>query len=93
MPGITRAPVWGPNLSNVACCLWVGHWVLPRRPLLHRKQFFHQSVECPEWTLDLTSLEHAGTQSSTVSLSLNSQYKPAQYRAAAGACSESVASP
>lgn len=22
MPGITRAPVWGPNLSNVACWLW-----------------------------------------------------------------------
>lgn len=72
----SRLPLrWGPNLSNVAY-LAVGHWVLPRRPLCSTQDnsSISQSVECLEWTLDLTSLEHAGTQSITVSLGLNFQY-------------------
>lgn len=62
-PTLTQ-PTW--PASHVGFC--------PGDHLLHQRQFFHQSVECPGWTLDFTSLEHAGTQSSTVSLGLNFQY-------------------
>lgn len=75
MPGIVHAPACADPPKTLECGFLasVDHWVLPSRLRAPPRQFFHQSVECLEWTLDLISLQDAGTQSCTVSLRLDFQ--------------------
>lgn len=89
----SRVPLrWSPNLSNVACGGPLGS--AQTTTVLHPRQFFHQSVRRMS-RVDIRP-HQSRTRRDTVNHRLTWSQPPiqlAQYRAAAGACSESVASP
>lgn len=92
----SRLPLrWGPKLSNVAYLAVVGHFgSAETTTVLHPRQFFHQSVS-RMYRVDIRP-HQSRTRRDTVNHRLTRSQLPiqlAQYRAAAGACSESVASP
>lgn len=94
MPGVTLAPAMGPKpfQRGLPGCGPLGS--AETTTVLHPRQFFHQSVSRMS-RVDIRP-HQSRTRRDTVNHRLTRSQLPiqlAQYRAAAGACSESVASP